>query len=166
MFIFALTLARLAGEKLARVNVNTTNTERNIMDNNEKIIFNNSFGTVSDKRVIVNYKNGSEDIPIKQISSVGIERKQNIFLAIIYFVIGIGVLVGIFNMREVPGAMIVVALVFFLFCVLVGVAYYIGNHQIKLSTAGVERKPIKVEMSKTREGREFSNAIKKQIISN
>ena len=135
------------------------------MENNEKIIFTNSFGTVSDKRVIVNYKNGSEDFPLKQISSVSFERKQNIPLAIIYFIVGVGILVSIFNMQEVPGTMIVVALVFFLFCVLVGVAYYIGNHQIKISAAGQSHKPIKVEMAKTREGREFSDAIRRQIIS-
>ena len=57
---------------------------------------------------------------------------------------GIGVLVGVFNMQEVPGAMIVVALVVFLYCAMVGAAYYIGNHKIKLSVSGVDRKPIKV----------------------
>ncbi len=135
------------------------------MDNSKKIIFTNSFGTVSDKRIIVNAKNGSEDFPLKQISSVSFERKQNIPLAIIYFIVGIGILIGIFNMHEVSGAVIVVALVFFLFCALVGVAYYIGNYQIKLSAAGQSRKPIKVEMAKTREGREFADAIRRQIIA-
>jgi hypothetical protein len=135
------------------------------MDNNEKIIFSNSFGTVSDKRIIVNYRNGSEDFPLKQISSVSFERKQNIPLAIVYFLIGIGILISVFNMHEVPGAMIVIALVLFIFCILVGVAYYLGNYQIKLSAAGQDRKPIKVEMSKTKEGREFSDSIRQQIIS-
>lgn len=86
------------------------------MDNNEKINFNNSFKTVSDQRVIVNYKNGSGDIPLKQISSVAFERNQNTLIAIIYFFMGIGVLVGIFHIQELTGAMIVVALVVFLYC--------------------------------------------------
>lgn len=135
------------------------------MDNQEKVIFSNSFGTVSDKRVIVNYKNGSEDFPIKQISSVSFERKQNIPLAIIYFVFGIGVLFAVFNMQEVEGTIIVFALLLFLFFIFVGIAYYIGNHQIRISSAGQNQKPIKVEMAKTKEGKLFSDAIKQQIIS-
>jgi hypothetical protein len=135
------------------------------LDNSEKIIFTNSFGTVSDKRIIVNYKNGSENFPLKQISSVSFERKQNIPFAIIYFIVSIAILVAISLFPVVPGAVIGAALVLFAFCVLVGVAYYIGNYQIKLRAAGQDCKPIRVEMAKTREGREFSDAIRKQIIS-
>lgn len=135
------------------------------MDSNENIIFTNSFGTVSDKRITVNFKNGSEDFPLKQISSVSFKRKQNIPIAVIYFIAGFAILIGVFNMHAVPGAMMVVALVFFLFCALAGFAFYIGNYQIKLSAAGKDRKPIKVEMQKTKEGREFSDAIRRQIIA-
>ena len=135
------------------------------MESSEKIIFSNSFGTVSDKRVIINSKEGSEDLPLKQISSVSFIQKKNKPLALLYFIISIAILIPFFTGQNVPGAMIVVALFLFIFCVLVGVAYYLGNHQIKLSAAGKDRKPIKVEMSKTKEGREFSDAIRKQIIA-
>ncbi|MCX6256250.1 MAG: hypothetical protein NTV31_17510 [Bacteroidia bacterium] len=135
------------------------------MENNERIVFNNSFGTVSDKRIILNYKNGSEDIPIKQISSVSFERKQNILFAIFYLIIGIGILVGTFSLEQVPGAVIIVALVLFILFSLVGIAYYMGNYQIKISVSGRDKKPIRVELAKTKEGRDFSEAIRRQIIS-
>ncbi len=135
------------------------------MDGNEKIIFSNSFGTVSDKRIIVSYKNGSEDFPLKQISSVSFERKQNIPLAIIYFIVGVGLLIYIFSLSQVPGAIVVVGAVLFIFTILVGLAYYVGHYQIKLSVVGKDRKPIKVEVAKAQEGKEFADAIRHQLIS-
>jgi hypothetical protein len=132
---------------------------------NEKTTFNNSFGTVSNKRIIVKYKNGSEDIPIKLISSVSFARKQRTSLALFYLLIGAGVLIGTFNITPLSMGAIIVGLLFFIFCILIGAAYYIGNHQIKLGASGQNRKPIKVEMSKTKEGKEFSEAIRRQIIS-
>ena len=135
------------------------------MDSNEIIIFNNSFGTVSDKRVIINFKDGSVDVPIKQITSISFKRKQNIPLAIIYFIVSASTFVFVFNLNQVPGYMIIIALIIFLLFLFIGIAFYIGNHQIKLSTAGKDRKPIKIEMSKTKEGRAFYDAIKRQIIS-
>ena len=118
------------------------------MENSEKIIFSNSFGTVSDKKVIVNYKNGTEFLPLKQITSVTFERNQNLFLASIYFIFGICILVFLFDLPKYSGMMFIVALLLFLFCTLIAIAYYIGNHQIKISVAGQDRKPIIVEMAK------------------
>jgi len=132
------------------------------MDSSEKIIFFNSFGTVSDKRVIINYKKGSVDIPLKQISSVSYERKRNIPLSIFYLVLGIGIFIGIFQMGE---NILFPMLFFFLYSVLIGVTYYIGNHQIKFSSSDKDINPIKVEMAKTKEGREFSNSIRHQLVS-
>lgn len=136
------------------------------MDNTEKVIFTNSFGTVTDKRVIVNCKNGSEDIPFKQISSVSFERKQSITLAVFYFIVALGLLVGIFALPRIPAAFVIVVIFLFLFFILIGIAFYVGNHQIKIGAGGNDRKPIKVEMAKTNEGREFSAAIRRQLISN
>lgn len=132
---------------------------------NESIIFTNSFGTVSDKRIIVNYKNGSEDIPLKQVSSVALERKRSMVIAMIYFIIAVGILFFVFIAPSLGSGEMMITLVAFLFCSLAGVAYYVGNHQIKISAAGKDRKPIKVEMSKTKEGRAFYESIRQQIVS-
>ncbi len=135
------------------------------MDSSEKIIFTNSFGTVSDKRVIINYKNGTEDISLWQISSVSFVRKRNMLLSLLYFFIGIVLLKLIFGSSETHVFVMIIALIFFLFFILVGIAYFIGNHQIRLEVLGAAIKPVKVEIAKTKEGRAFSEAIKKQVIS-
>jgi len=136
------------------------------MDNDEKILFTNTFGVVSSKRVIINSKNGTEDFPIRQISSISFHRKQNKSLALVYFLFGFLILAITVIQSRIPGIAIVVVLILFLLCILIGIAYYIGNYQIKFSIAGQDRTPIKVEMAKTKEGREFSDAVRQQIISN
>lgn len=135
------------------------------MENNEKIIFTNNFGTVSDKRVILHTKNGSEDIPLDKISSIAFERKRNIPVGVIFFVVGIGIIaeimaVGTFGL---PSYMIIVGILVFLFFGLAGLAYIVGHYTIKLNVSGVDRKPIKVEIAKTKAGMEFSDAIRKQL---
>ena len=138
------------------------------METNESILFTNSFGTVSDKRIILNLKNGAEDIPIQKISSISFERKRNIPVGILFFVFGIGVINEIMSAGKfgLPSYMILVGIGVFLFFGLAGTAYIIGNYRIRLNVSGVARKPIKVEMAKTKAGREFTEAIRKQIIAN
>jgi hypothetical protein len=136
------------------------------MEGEEKVVFNNGLGTITDKRAIFNFKGGTEDVPIKQITSVSFERKQNIPIALFYFVICLLILYGIGTMNEVQGSLIVIGIVAVVFCGFVGVAYYIGNYYIKISTAGHDRPPMKVEMAKTKDGREFTDALRKQIIAN
>lgn len=134
------------------------------MEHNEQIIFNNSFGTISNKRVILNYKNGSEDIPIRQISSIAFERNRSIFLATIFIVSSILILIGLAQIRSVSDGIIVLAIIFFILFMLIGIAYYIGNHLIELNISDSGKKIIKVEMAKKQEGKAFFNAIRKQII--
>lgn len=135
------------------------------MENSEKIVFTNNFGTVSDKRVILHTKNGSEDIPIDKISSVAFERKRNIPVGIVFFLVGIGIIAEIMamGMFGLPSYMILVGIAVFLFFGLAGLAYIVGNYRIKLNVSGVDRKPVKVEMAKTKAGLEFSDAIRKQL---
>jgi hypothetical protein len=134
------------------------------MDTNENVIYTNHFGTVTDKRVILNYKWGTEDIPIGQISSVGIEHKRNYFFAIGSLVATILILIFMFgNLDNIRGAetLIIVSLV--LIFILSGLANWVGHHHILISTGGQNRKPLKVEMAKTKDGRQFVDAVKKVI---
>lgn len=136
------------------------------MENNELIQFTNSFGTVSDKRIILNLKDGAEDIPLQKISSISFKRKRNIPLGIIFFVAGIGIINEIMSAGKfgLPSYMILVSIGVFVFFGLAGTAYIIGNYRIHINISGVDRKPIKVEMAKTKAGREFTDAIRKQLI--
>lgn len=135
------------------------------MDSHEKIVFSNSFGTVSDKSVIINRKNNSEEISLWQIASISFVRKRNIFLSFLYFFISIVCLSLIFRSSEINTPVVIIVLMLALFFTLIGIAYFIGNHQIGLEVLGTVIKPIKVEMARTKEGRSFAEAIKKQMIS-
>ena len=135
------------------------------METNEKILFSNSFGSVTDKRIILNYKSGTEDLPVRQITSVSYQHKRNYVFAIGGFLITIGGLVAMLaNISNIGGAEVLIILLFIIVAMLSGIANWIGHHNIQISAGGKDRKPLKAEMSKTREGREFVDAVKRAVI--
>jgi hypothetical protein len=138
------------------------------MESNEKIIYSNSFGSVTDKRIILNYKNGVEDLPIGQITSVSYLHKRNNFMAIFSFLVGVAGIIGLITLMNeygrIGGGELIIIMILILFATLSGIANWIGHHLIIISTGGNNREPLKAEMSKTREGREFVDAVKKTII--
>lgn len=73
-------------------------------------------------------------------------------------------IVTVINSRSSEGSIIVlIASVLLIVSVLSGIANWIGHHNIVISAGGKDRKPIRVEMAKTREGKDFVNAIKKLL---
>jgi hypothetical protein len=135
------------------------------MESKESLVFSNTFGIVTDKRITLNYRTGTEDIPINQVTSISLQHKRNYIFAIGGFAIGtIILLFMVSSMRNLGGGEALIILLVSLLGFLIGVTHWIGHHNIVISTGGNDRKPLKVEMAKTREGREFSNAIKKQIV--
>jgi len=71
------------------------------MTSDEKMLFSNGFGSVTDKRVILNYKDGSEDIPISQVSSVSYKHERSYFFSIGGFVAAAAVLFFMLSMMYV-----------------------------------------------------------------
>ncbi|HBX51670.1 MAG: hypothetical protein A2W98_05775 [Bacteroidetes bacterium GWF2_33_38] len=135
------------------------------METSEKILFSNAFGSVTDKRVILNYKSGTEDIPIGQVTSISYKHDRNYFFSISGFVIGIGgLLVMVGNLSHLGGAEVLIIFLVVIVGLLSGIANWIGHHNIIISAGGQDRKPLRAEMSKTREGREFADAVKKAVI--
>jgi len=135
------------------------------METNEKILFSNSFGKITEKRIILNYKSGTEDLPVRQITSVSFQHERNIFFAIGSILISFGGIIAIIeNFSNLNGMQVLLILLLIVVAFLSGVANWIGHHKIQLSAGGNDRKPLKVEMSKTREGLEFVKAIRKKII--
>ena len=135
------------------------------METNDKILFSNSFGSVTDKRIILNYKSGTEDLPVGQITSVSYQHKRNYVFAIGSFLITIGGLVAMLaNISHIGGAEVLIILLFIIVALLSGIANWIGHHNIQISAGGKDRKPLKAELSKTREGREFVDAVKRAVI--
>ncbi len=135
------------------------------MDSNENVVFSNSFGKVSETSVIINRKNDSEEISLWQIAAVSFVRKRSIFLSFLYFFIAIVFLSLLFRASEINASVVILVLIFVLFFTLIGIAYFLGNHQIRLEVLGTVIKSIKVEMSRTKEGRSFAEAIQRQMIS-
>ena len=132
---------------------------------NEEVLFSNSFGSVTDRRIILNYKSGTEDLPVRQITSVGYQHKRNYIFALVGFFAAIGgLIVMVGNISNIRGAEVLIILLFIVFALLSGIANWIGHHNIQISAGGKDRKPLKAEMSKTREGREFVEAVKRAVI--
>ncbi len=135
------------------------------METNEKILFSNSFGSVTDKRIILNYKSGTEDLPVGQITSVSYQHRRNYVFAIGGFLISLGGLIAMLaNISNIGGAVVLIVLLFIIVALLSGIANWIGHHNIQISAGGKDRKPLRAEMSKTREGREFVDAVKRAVI--
>ena len=135
------------------------------METNEKILFSNSFGSVTDKRIILNYKSGTEDLPVGQITSVSYQHRRNYVFAIGGFLISLGGLIAMLaNISNIGSAEVLIVLLFIIVALLSGIANWIGHHNIQISAGGKDRKPLRAEMSKTREGREFVDAVKRAVI--
>jgi len=138
-----------------------------MLDQNEHLQFSNAFGSVTDKRIVLYHKNGSEEIPIGQITSISFQKARNVFMSIFSFLFSILIIVyivTIINSRSSEGSIIVlIASALLIISVLSGIANWIGHHNIVISAGGKDRKPIRVEMAKTREGKDFVNAIKKLL---
>jgi len=135
------------------------------METNEKILFSNSFGSVTDKRIILNYKSGTEDLPVGQITSVSYQHRRNYVFAIGGFLIFLyGLITMLANISNIGGAEVLIILLFLIVALLSGIANWIGHHNIQISAGGKDRKPLRAEMSKTREGREFVDAVKRAVI--
>jgi hypothetical protein len=138
------------------------------MELTEKLLFNNSFGSVTDKRIILNYKSGTEELPIRSISSISYIHKRNYFIVIPTFIIALYLIcfitiVGLADER-LSGSEMFIALLFFLLILLILIANWIGHHNIQISVGGINRKPLKFEKSKSKEGHEFVEAIKAAVI--
>lgn len=135
------------------------------METNEKMLFSNSFGSVTDKRIILNYKSGTEDLPVGQITSVSYQHKRNYVFAIGGFLISLGGLIAILvNTSNLNGAGVLIILLIIILALLSSIANWIGHHNIQISAGGKDRKPLRAEMSKTRDGREFVDAVKRVVI--
>ena len=79
------------------------------METNEKILFSNSFGSVTDKRIILNYKSGTEDLPVGQITSVSYQHRRNYVFAIGGFLIFLGGLIAMLaNISNIGGAEVLI----------------------------------------------------------
>lgn len=135
------------------------------METNEKILFHNSFGSVTDKRIIINYKDGAEDVPLRQITSVSYRHTRSYFFAIGGFILSIVALTLIVSkVNLLDGAGMLILVIVLVISLLSGIANWIGHHNIVISVGGKDRKALKAEMSKTNEGRQFSEAVKSAVI--
>jgi len=135
------------------------------METNEKILFHNSLGSVTDKRIIINYKDGAEDVPLGQITSVSYRHTRNYFFAIGGFILSIVALtVKVSKINLLDGAGMLILVIVLVISLLSGIANWIGHHNIVISVGRKDRKALKAEMSKTSDGREFSHAVKRAFI--
>jgi hypothetical protein len=132
----------------------------------EHLILQNSIGTVTNKKLILKYKNGNEEIPISNVTSVSYIHKRGYFFAIGNFVFTAFLLFTcLLTINQLGGVYVLVILLISIFSLLTGIANWVGNYNIVISVSGNNRKPLSVPFSKTKEGLDLVNSIKK-VISN
>ncbi len=138
-----------------------------ILNTDEKIIVANSFGTVTNQRVQFNLITGIKELPVKQVYSASFNKKNNRILIIIYILSAFGILGSLFlleNYIELIKNNFVAILLLTSFSV-IAMFQFIGYHLIKINEVGDERIIIKVNFSKTKEGREFVDALNDQLLA-
>jgi hypothetical protein len=119
----------------------------------EQIFANNVFGTVSDKRVVYFRKKswfsgGSrEDVPLRHVTSVRVEKTRSIIWGIIFIVI------GLFTIYFVVG---VIPLA-------IGVLLLWGSPTVVVNTAGGDLSAAKGWPWQKKDAEEFVEALRKQL---
>lgn len=120
---------------------------------NEQTFVKNRFGTVTDKRVIYYRSKGwfsggsREDIPLKHVTSVRIDRTREILLGIFCILIGYVTLTFIFG---------IVLLAF-------GILWVWGSPTVVVNTAGGDLSTAKGFPWQTNAAEEFVKALRKQL---
>ena len=134
------------------------------MSEGEYMILQNSIGIITNKKLVLKYKNGNEEIPVSKVTSVSYIHKRGYFFAIGNFVFTAILLITWFLTINQSGAVYgLVMLIISIFSILTGIANWVGNYDIIISVNGNNRKPLSVSFSKTKEGLDLVNSIKKEI---
>ena len=126
------------------------------MDIAEKFVYSNTFGTITDKRVFLNYKSGTESFPVDQVNTVNFLHRRNYF-----FAVGSILAVALTPMYFANAITVIIIILFFM---ILGIANWIGHHNIIVHVGAEKKKPLKVEMAKTKDGKQFVEALKKSIV--
>lgn len=136
------------------------------MGESERIAISNIFGIVTDKRVIVYNRSSVEDIPVNKITSVIFEQKKNKLFGMMSGLVGVLLLGILMFFSNIPGYVVAIWVVIISICLLGGVVFLVGDFQIKIRVEGKGKKIIKVKFTKFKEGSEYANAIRKQLVRN
>jgi len=132
------------------------------MENEEKIIFVNTFGAITDKRVILDYKTTSEEIPLEHISSVSIMHRCNRSSANLGLAIALSAFVFLLLKIDHLSQPVIVSLLLVLLGGLVsGLSNSIGYPYIIMSAKGIMKKPMIVPLGKNQQAMHFVSQVMK-----
>ena len=126
------------------------------MDIAGKFVYSNTFGTIIDNRVFLNYKSGTESFPFDQINTASFLHRRNYF-----FAVGSILAVALTPMYFANAITVIIIILFFM---ILGIANWIGHHNIIVRVGGQKKNPLKVEMARTKDGKQFVEALKKSIV--
>lgn len=143
------------------------------MDEKETVLFENGYGLVSNRRIVLKRKVGYESIPIDKVGSVSFGHRRNYLALSIYFglVIAIVALVAYLvlkSQRPFTGfggteLLILSAPLIILFTL--GLIKLIGYYYVQVNMDGEGRKIVKVSVLKGNAGRALMEAINREVFS-
>ena len=125
-----------------------------IVDAQEQEIIDNSFGTVTSKRVIYSVKKGlfsgksREDIPLKQIVSVRYEVTRKTPLGLFLIIIGIPLLIVVIGIIPLVR----------------GINMLRGIPTVNITTAGGTSNPVTGEARHKKEAEAFATTLRDQLV--
>jgi hypothetical protein len=122
-----------------------------------KILFENSFGIITETSAILKYNNGTKSFSIAEISYVSFQKESNTLSAIF------GLVVTIAGLLLLSSDINMLSVFVSVFGILILLANYLGHHNIVINIQGADQKPLKVEMAKTKEGKDFVVALSIEI---
>ncbi len=134
------------------------------MNVDEKILFINSFGAITDQRVILDYKTAAEEIPLEQISSVSIQHRRNKKLARAGLLAALALLLFLANIHNrMSDAGIVLYSFIPVACIFSAISNTIGYPCIEIGITGNSMLPMIVRTGQNAEARRFVTEIIKVI---
>jgi hypothetical protein len=133
------------------------------MQKQETILFSNEIGSVTNDKIILKYKRHEEAIPIHEINFLGYHHERGNVLAIGSFTTAI-LIVGALSLLNISNNTAIGMGIIIFLILLLAIYNWIGYHQIIIHSGEKTVKPIKLDFFKTREGRNFANAIKHIVI--
>lgn len=132
------------------------------IDKTEEMIFINTFGAITSKRIILDYKTEAEEVPLNELRSVSIQHRRNTVLAKLGFAMGLAALLYLVTQfRELSQGEVIISMLLVLAGGFSGISSLIGYPCIVISGPSGSKPPLIVSFGQVQNARQFVNEIVK-----
>lgn len=135
------------------------------MNSGEHLIFSNSLGLITNKKIALKRSSEPKELPVENIEAIHLEKKKFPFLASASLTISAVLFIYvIFNFRYLSNTSILSMVFLSGFCFATFLFTLVGQHYIVLSTKDKKREMISVNLLNIRKGRLFVEMVRTVIV--